>query len=144
MHSWGSAPTLLPPLLLLLLLPLGRVLEVGGSMREALAALDLPLEEDTEPQLQRNHTAVLISSLLRAVHCAEQTATSQDACAEVKAVERRGRLGWTLCPACVFVFLHPIPASDSKKCAEGRNVRKCCGLKAPLPLMLSGFRRHSL
>ncbi|XP_075903672.1 zinc transporter ZIP12-like [Nelusetta ayraudi] len=82
MHSWGSAPTLLPPLLLLLLLPLGRVLEVGGSMREALAALDLPLEEDTEPQLQRNHTAVLISSLLRAVHCAEQTATSQDACAE--------------------------------------------------------------
>lgn len=91
MHFRGSAPTLLP--LLLLLLPMGRLLEVGGSMREVLAALDLPQEEDKEPQLQRNHTAFLISSLLRAVHCTEQTATSQRACEEVKATEQRGGLG---------------------------------------------------
>lgn len=104
MHLRGSAPSLLLPLLLL---PLGRVLEVGAaersSMQEALAALDLPMKEDKEPQLQRNHTAVLISSLLRAVHCAEQMATSQDACEEVKAVEQCGPLGLTLSPAC-FCF----------------------------------------
>lgn len=83
MHLGCSAPTLL-----LLPLLLGGVLEVGAaersSLQEALAALDLPMEEDKEPQLQRNHTAVLISRLLRAVHCVEQTATSQDACEEVK------------------------------------------------------------
>lgn len=134
MHLRGSAPTLL------LLLLLGRVPEVAaaerGSMREALAALDLPLEEDKDPQLQRNCTAVLISSLLQAVHCAEQTASSQDACEEVKAIEQYS-------PVCVFVFLQRIPADYSKKCAEGRNVRKGCGLQAPLLLMLSGFRSHS-
>lgn len=105
MHLRGSAPTLLLLLLLpLLLLPQGRVLEVEtaqrSSMQEVLAALDLPLEEDKEPQLQRNQTAALISSLLGAVHCAEQTATSQDACEEVKVVEQRGPLGWTLSPPC--------------------------------------------
>lgn len=127
MHLRGSTATLL--LLPLLLLSLERVLEVGAaersSMQEALAALDLPLEEDKEPQLQRNHTAVLISSILRAVHCAEQTATSQDACEEVKAVDQRGPLGLTLSPAYVFVFLQQIPANYSKKCAKGRNVREC-------------------
>lgn len=105
MHLGGSAPTLLL-LLLLLLLSLGGVLEVGAversSMREALAALDLPLEEDKEPQLERNRTAVLISSLLRAVHCAEQTeAMSQDACEEVKAIERQSSL------PCVFYCFSP-------------------------------------
>lgn len=102
MHLRGSAPALL----LLLLLPLGRFLEVEAAersfMQEALAALDLPMVEDKEPQLQRNHTAVLISSLLRAVHCAEQTSTSQDACEKVKAVEQRWSLSWTLSPPACF------------------------------------------
>ncbi|XP_040921962.1 zinc transporter ZIP12-like isoform X5 [Toxotes jaculatrix] len=81
MHFRSSAP------LLLLLLPLcllGRVLEVRGQewgyLQEALKALDLPLSMDDEPQLQKNKTGVLITTLLQAVHCAERTGSSQDIC----------------------------------------------------------------
>ncbi|TMS08985.1 zinc transporter ZIP12 isoform X1 [Larimichthys crocea] len=81
MHFRSSASTLL--LLLLSLCLLGRVLEVKGQEREylqeALRALDLPLGTN-EPQLQKNHTGILITKLLRAVHCAERTGTSQDVC----------------------------------------------------------------
>ncbi|XP_062235009.1 zinc transporter ZIP12-like [Platichthys flesus] len=77
------------PPLLLLLLPLcllGSVVEVKGQewgyLQEALEALGLPQGTDDRPQLQRNKTGVLISMLLQAVHCAEQTGTSQDNCDE--------------------------------------------------------------
>ncbi|XP_060949749.1 zinc transporter ZIP12-like isoform X2 [Limanda limanda] len=77
------------PPLLLLLLPLcllGSVVEVKGQewghLQEALKALGLPPGTDDGPQLQRNQTGVLISTLLQAVHCAEQTGTSQDNCDE--------------------------------------------------------------
>lgn len=53
-------------------------------MREALTALDLPLDNEKEPQLQKNYTGVLISKLLQAVHCTEQTGTSQDVCEKVR------------------------------------------------------------
>ncbi|TKS87643.1 Zinc transporter ZIP12 LIV-1 subfamily of ZIP zinc transporter 8 [Collichthys lucidus] len=82
MHFRSSASTLL--LLLLSLCLLGRVLEVKGQEREylqeALRALNLPLGTNNEPQLQKNHTGILITKLLRAVHCAERTGTSQDVC----------------------------------------------------------------
>uniref|UniRef100_A0A4W6CAL9 Uncharacterized protein n=1 Tax=Lates calcarifer TaxID=8187 RepID=A0A4W6CAL9_LATCA len=81
MHFRNSAP------LLLLLLPfclLGKVLEVRGQewgyLQEALKALGLPPGLDDQPQLQKNKTDVLITTLLQAVHCAEQTGTSQDIC----------------------------------------------------------------
>lgn len=57
-------------------------------MREALTALDLPLDNDKEPQLQKNYTGVLISKLLQAVHCTEQTGTSQNACEKVRPTPR--------------------------------------------------------
>ncbi|XP_051267184.1 zinc transporter ZIP12-like isoform X1 [Dicentrarchus labrax] len=80
MNSRSTAPALL----LLLLCLLGRVQEVKGQeqeyLQEALRALDLPLGTDNEPQLQKNHTGILIATLLRAVHCAERLGTSQDAC----------------------------------------------------------------
>lgn len=85
MHLRGSAPTLL------LLLPLclqWRVLEVRGQegeyMQEALTALNLPLDTNNKPQFPKNHTGILISKLLHAVQCAEQTGTSQDICDEVR------------------------------------------------------------
>lgn len=53
-------------------------------MRETLTALDLPLDNNKDPQLQKNYTSVLISRLLQAVHCTEQTGTSQDACEKVR------------------------------------------------------------
>uniref|UniRef100_UPI0037E8AA80 zinc transporter ZIP12-like isoform X1 n=2 Tax=Semicossyphus pulcher TaxID=241346 RepID=UPI0037E8AA80 len=81
MHFGGSGPTLL---LLLPLFLLGNVLEVAGQergyMQEALRALNLPLGTNDEPQLLKNHTSILITKLLKAVHCAEQTGTSQDLC----------------------------------------------------------------
>ncbi|XP_034562100.1 zinc transporter ZIP12-like [Notolabrus celidotus] len=81
MHFRGSGPTLL---LLLPLWLLGNVLEVVGQeqgyMQEAFRALNLPLGADDEPQLLKNHTSILITKLLQAVHCAEQTGTSQDVC----------------------------------------------------------------
>lgn len=87
MHFRSSASTLL--LLLLSLCLLGRVLEVKGQEREylqeALRALDLPLGTN-EPQLQKNHTGILITKLLRAVHCAERTGTSQDVCDKVRPI----------------------------------------------------------
>uniref|UniRef100_A0A671VQ35 Zinc transporter ZIP12 n=1 Tax=Sparus aurata TaxID=8175 RepID=A0A671VQ35_SPAAU len=82
MHFRSSAPTLL--LLLLRVCLLGRVLEVKGQeqgyLQEVLRALDLPLRTDEEPQLQKNNTGILIGKLLRAVQCAERTATSQGIC----------------------------------------------------------------
>lgn len=87
MHLRSSAPTLL---LLLPLCLLGRVLEVKGQeqgyMQEALTALDLPLDTDNKPQLQKNHTGILISKLLQAVHCAERTGISQDVCDKVRPI----------------------------------------------------------
>ncbi|XP_076617704.1 zinc transporter ZIP12-like [Chaetodon auriga] len=81
MHFRSSAPTLL---LLLCLCLLARVLEVKGQepgyLQEALRALDLPLGTNGQPQLQKNHTGILITKLLQAVHCAERTGTSQDVC----------------------------------------------------------------
>ncbi|XP_029385324.1 zinc transporter ZIP12-like isoform X1 [Echeneis naucrates] len=72
---------------LLFLLPLcllGGFLEVNGQewgyLQEALKALDLAPGMENEPQLQKNKTDVLISTLLQAVHCAERTGTSQDMC----------------------------------------------------------------
>lgn len=75
--------------LLLLFLCLQRtVLEVRGQKRgylqEALRALNLPLRTGEEPQLQKNHTGVLITTLLQAVHCPERTGTSQDICDKVR------------------------------------------------------------
>lgn len=85
MHFRSSAPTLL--LLLLRVCPLGRGLEVKGQeqryLQEVLRALDLPLRTDEEPQLQKNNTGILIAKLLRAVQCAERTATSQSICNKV-------------------------------------------------------------
>lgn len=85
MHLRGSAPTLL------LLLPLclqWRVLQVRGQegeyMQEALTALNLPLDTNNKPQFPKNHTGILISKLLHAVQCAEQTGTSQDICDKVR------------------------------------------------------------
>lgn len=77
MEFSGSGPTLL------LLLLLGQLEVRGqerGSLQEALGALNLPLATDEKPQLQKNHTGVLIAELLREVHCAERTGTSQDVC----------------------------------------------------------------
>ncbi|XP_067341902.1 zinc transporter ZIP12-like isoform X2 [Channa argus] len=72
------------PLLLMLICVLGTVLEARGQekgyLQEALRALNLPLGAEEEPQLQKNHIGVLITTLLTAVHCAEQTGTSQDIC----------------------------------------------------------------
>lgn len=85
MHLRGSASTLL------LLLPLclqWRVLEVRGQegeyMQEALTAMNLPLDTNNKPQFPKNHTGILISKLLQAVQCAEQTGTSQDICDKVR------------------------------------------------------------
>lgn len=76
-------------LLLLLLNLLTDVLEVKGQERgflqEALRALDLPLDTDGEPHFLKNHAGVLITRLLVAVHCAERTGASQDACEKVSA-----------------------------------------------------------
>ncbi|XP_074549792.1 zinc transporter ZIP12-like [Halichoeres trimaculatus] len=78
MHFRGSGPTLL---LLLHLCLLGNVLgKDQGYMQEALKALKLPPGTNDEPQLLKNHTSILISKLLQAVHCAEQIGTSQDVC----------------------------------------------------------------
>ncbi|KAM7390314.1 hypothetical protein PAMA_008473 [Pampus argenteus] len=81
MHFRSSASLFLP---LLLLCVLGSILEVKGHERghlqEALRALDLPLGTDEEPRFQKNHIGILITTLLRAVHCAEQTGNSQDVC----------------------------------------------------------------
>ncbi|TNN57918.1 Zinc transporter ZIP12 [Liparis tanakae] len=77
MEFSGSAPTLL------LLLLLGQLEVRGherGSLQEALGALNLPLATGEKPQLHKNHTGVLIAKLLREVHCAERTGTSQDVC----------------------------------------------------------------
>ncbi|CAN9506367.1 unnamed protein product [Ophioblennius macclurei] len=82
MHFRNSAPRLL--LLLLHLCLLMRGLEVKGQdqgyLQEALTALDLPLGTISEVKLQKDRTSELISALLEAVHCAEQTGTSQDTC----------------------------------------------------------------
>ncbi|KAK2859584.1 hypothetical protein Q5P01_004204 [Channa striata] len=79
MDFTGSAP-----LLLMLICVLGTVLEVRGQekgyLQEALKALNLPLGAEEGPQLQKNQIGVLITTLLQAVHCAEQTGTSQDIC----------------------------------------------------------------
>lgn len=76
------------PMLLLHLYLLGRVLEVQGEERgylqEVPRALGLPLGTGAQPQLHRNQTGVLLTTLLRAVHCAEQTGTSQEACDKVR------------------------------------------------------------
>ncbi|XP_029978991.1 zinc transporter ZIP12-like [Sphaeramia orbicularis] len=76
MHFRSSSPLLL---LVLLICLLGRVRGITGQeqgyLREALRALNLPLETGDEPQLQRNHTGVLITKLLQAVHCSEQFGT---------------------------------------------------------------------
>ncbi|CAJ1082521.1 zinc transporter ZIP12-like [Xyrichtys novacula] len=81
MHFRGSGPTLL---LLLHLWLSGNTLEVveqkQGYMQDALRALNLPLGTNEEPKLLRNHTSILITKLLQAVHCAEQTGVSQDVC----------------------------------------------------------------
>lgn len=76
MHLWSSAPFLL---LLCLLEAKGHKL---GYMQQALMALKLPLETE-EPQLQKNHTGILIAKILQVVHCAERTGTSQDNCDKV-------------------------------------------------------------
>ncbi|XP_034416321.1 zinc transporter ZIP12-like [Cyclopterus lumpus] len=75
MQFSGSAPTLL---LLLLLCQLEVRGQERGYLQEALRALDLGTDE--KPQLQKNHTGILIAKLLREVHCAERTGTSQDVC----------------------------------------------------------------
>lgn len=84
MYLRSSAPVLL---LLLSLCLLGSALEVKGQewgyLREALKASDLLSWMDNQPQLERNKTGVLITTLLRAVHCAERTGTSQDICDKV-------------------------------------------------------------
>ncbi|XP_075936852.1 zinc transporter ZIP12-like [Anarhichas minor] len=76
MHFRGSAPTLL----LLLLCQLEVRGQELGYLQEALRALDLPPGTDEKPQLQKNHTGILITKLLQDVHCAERTGTSQDVC----------------------------------------------------------------
>lgn len=76
MHLWSNAPFLL---LLCLLEAKGHEL---GHMQQALTALKLPLETE-EPQLQKNHTSILIAKILQVVHCAERTGTSQDNCDKV-------------------------------------------------------------
>ncbi|XP_062297728.1 zinc transporter ZIP12-like isoform X2 [Scomber scombrus] len=84
MHFRSSAPLLLLLLLLLLVCLLGSILEVRGQelghLQEAQRALDLPLGTDVEPRFQKNHTGILITTLLRAVHCEERTGISQDIC----------------------------------------------------------------
>ncbi|XP_008296579.1 zinc transporter ZIP12 isoform X2 [Stegastes partitus] len=81
MHFRSSALCLL---LLLCLCVLGRVLEVKGQnqayLSEALRALNLPRGMEDKPQLQKNSTSVLITTLLQAVRCAERTGMSQDMC----------------------------------------------------------------
>ncbi|XP_026148304.1 zinc transporter ZIP12-like isoform X2 [Mastacembelus armatus] len=52
----------------------------GGYLQEALRALDLPLGTEEEPQLKKNQTGVLITTLLQAVDCVKRTGTSQDIC----------------------------------------------------------------
>ena len=52
-------------------------------MQGALTALDLPPDSNNKPQLLRNHTGILITKLLQAMHCAERTETSQDICDKV-------------------------------------------------------------
>ncbi|KAM8822441.1 zinc transporter ZIP12-like isoform 1-T2 [Spinachia spinachia] len=83
MRFRGSAPTLLLLLLQLLLL---RQLEVRGRqpeyLQQALRALDLPPGTDGKPRLQKNHTGVLITKLLREVRCAQRTGGAQDVCGE--------------------------------------------------------------
>lgn len=72
-----------PALVLLLLLCLLEVkAEEGGHLQDALKALDLLFSTDHQPQLQKNHTGILIARLLQAVHCAERT--SQDVCDKVR------------------------------------------------------------
>nr|XP_020442105.1 zinc transporter ZIP12 [Monopterus albus]XP_020442106.1 zinc transporter ZIP12 [Monopterus albus] len=70
------------PILLLFLCLLGTALDgkqqERGYLQEALRTLDVPLGREEEPQLQKNYTGVLITTLLQAVHCAEWT--SQDNC----------------------------------------------------------------
>lgn len=85
MHFRSSAHL---SLLLLLLCLLGNILEVKGQERGHLQdvqrALDLPLGTDNEPRFQKNHTGILITTLLRTVHCAEQTGNTQDVCDKVR------------------------------------------------------------
>lgn len=73
---------------LLLLSLLGRVLEVKGQeqgrLQEVRRALDLTPDTEDEPHLQKSHIGILITRLLVAVHCAEQTGTSQDVCDKVR------------------------------------------------------------
>ncbi|KAM6977637.1 zinc transporter ZIP12-like [Aplochiton taeniatus] len=52
----------------------------GGYLQEALEALVLPPGAEAAPQLHRNYTGVLLSTLFQAVHCAEQIGGSQDLC----------------------------------------------------------------
>lgn len=81
MHFRRSAPTLL--LLRLCLLVLEVKGQEQGNLQEALSALDLPPSTEGEPWLLKNHTGLLITKLLQAVHCAERTGTSQDICGKV-------------------------------------------------------------
>lgn len=57
-----------------------------GHLQEAQRALDLPLGTDNEPRFQKNHTGILITTLLRAVHCEERTGISQDICGKVRSL----------------------------------------------------------
>lgn len=119
MHFRSGAPTLL--LLLCLLEVRG---QERGYLREALGALDLPLGANDEPQLQKNHTGILIAKLLRAVHCAERTGTSQDVCNKVRATP-------VLMLSHYMIIMYSfLPAYSKKHACYGWNVSECGGLKS--------------
>lgn len=132
MHFRSSAPTLLLLLLLCLLEVKG---QERGYLQEALRALDLPLGTDGEPQLQKNHTGFLITKLLRAVHCAERTGTSQDICDKVSPTpvlmlslhDKLGNFYIHMLSTC-YVFVPFLPAYSKKCTCYDWNVSECGGL----------------
>lgn len=77
-----------PMLLLLNLGLLGMVVEVqgqeGGYLQEALQVLAPPLGTQSQVQLQRNQTGLLLSTLLHVVRCAERIGGSQELCDRVR------------------------------------------------------------
>ncbi|XP_061121812.1 zinc transporter ZIP12-like isoform X3 [Syngnathus typhle] len=65
-------------LLLLMCLP-GRV-RAESYLQDVLRVLDLPLSQDEETRLQKNHVGILVSAILLAVDCPERTGASLDVC----------------------------------------------------------------
>jgi len=125
MEFSGSGPTLL------LLLLLGQLEVRGqerGSLQEALGALNLPLATDEKPQLQKNHTGVLIAELLREVHCAERTGTSQDVCDKVRLIVTICDNFYSRVLSAYYLYIPLLPAGSKKHACYGWNVSECGGL----------------